>query len=196
MSTSPEPMSPAQVEAARALPTMSTTVAEQGPLITAIEQALAAAGRRHDRARQQLLDEVDWLAGELADRIAELRNAYRSSETAWARNSALLTANAELRSRAIDPLTVWRAYYRDGAPTDGINLGLFSTEALAFAACEDNLRCAQDNPGVLAWWSTEDDPEEPRELAVTLPGAAQAFGTGYFVVPVQVQDCHDPEDGE
>ncbi|WP_157815643.1 hypothetical protein [Kitasatospora sp. CB02891] len=63
-------MSSAAVEAARALPTMSAVVTENGPLITPIEQALAAAGRRHDRARQQLLAEVDWLAAALADQLA------------------------------------------------------------------------------------------------------------------------------
>lgn len=149
-------MSPAQLDAVRALPSISAVAAARGPAITSLELEMLAVGRRQDRAREQLLDEVGRLAA--------------------------------------GPLTVWRAYYRD-SPADGFTIGLFRAEGPARAAAEDLVRCEQavTNDTVLTWWTDADDPDDPRELAVTLPGAERAFGTGYFVVPVLVADSYDPE---
>lgn len=192
MNAFPEPMSPAQVQAARVLAPFSATAAGAGPLLTAVEHALADAGRRHDRARQQLLAEVDWLAAELADRIGELETALRCAATAQARNAALIKANDELRAGATGPLTVWRAYYLDTA-IDGINVGLFTAEGPARTACEEMVYSEQASSAVsLTWWADGEDPDDPRELAVILPGAEKAFGTGYFVAPVLVQDRYEP----
>ena len=159
-----------------------------------VDNPVARWIRRSAEYAAELVSEVGWQAAAYADLLGQMETSARIAEDAWKRNRDLLAEAARLREELARPMAVWRAYYQ-GAGGSYVPVGLYRTEDAARAHCEDLLRCedaAGSETAVLDWIGDEDDPEEPRELCVTLPGLDEA-ATGYCVVQVPVADAYDPD---
>jgi hypothetical protein len=144
-----------------------------------------------DAAGLILTPEIAAEVNRLRDRLTEYQRPADEAPIAFA-----LTPKAELgekdtregESTSPATLTIYRAEHDSGIP-----LGLYTTEAAARAHCEAT--ASHEHPGSVAlsfdWIDDESEPEEPRELTVTIDGDEET--TGYIVTPLTVASEYDAE---
>lgn len=149
-----------------------------GVILAAQRQDRTPAGIALALESAQLL-----MSPEIAAELEYLRQRFRGAQEELGEKD---TREGESASPAT--LTIYRAEHDSGIP-----LGLYTTEAAARAHCEAT--ATDEHPADVAlffdWIDDESEPEEPRELAVTIDGDEET--TGYIVTPLTVASEYDAE---